>query len=479
MEKQNKTDLEKFDKQVASIRLQVEAKRQALDDTKAWSTGRTPSLAVDQPGDAAESIKTFATYPPLSKSQKVSQESSPSSKTQGASSPPKQPSQQGPKPVNAPQLHRLLMSGYLASGRGSVEGGLQPRRTLDQYRYSHVGNIRERDGDQVIYRYTKGLSDPDCDEGKLFMVDQLWMWKLDDDTLLTCLPTRWDEALWAADRGGDQRLPTDVHRMVLDELREYSRRGPVLSVHRLADMVLRSCTSIFSSQDRLRHDPSLDFFDFFEKSITELGAKVAQCLAETEKAVKHSRLVTIEEEMGSLGEISDIIDELDMLRDVLHDQLETLKAYNELLPPLDGPIEFLYHEDKDGFDVTRAYLYPRADLTFAKTHMESIAEMRKEAEKIKESLVTLMGLKQQHSSHLEAKLAAEQAESTAKQGKAVLLFTIITVIFVSLASFSCFRFSYLRSHRGLTENSSRFRSWRRFSLFRRMDSSSTRPASCR
>jgi len=52
---------------------------------------------------------------------------------------------------------------------------LQPRRTLDQYFYTHLESTSLRDSDQVVYRYTTGTS-----EAKIFMVDQLWMWILNE-----------------------------------------------------------------------------------------------------------------------------------------------------------------------------------------------------------------------------------------------------------------------------------------------------------
>lgn len=63
----------------------------------------------------------------------------------------------------------LLLRGYgVAEDNGRVP--LQPRRTLDQYFYSHLENTAHRDKDQVVYRYTKS------EEAKIFMVDQMWLW---------------------------------------------------------------------------------------------------------------------------------------------------------------------------------------------------------------------------------------------------------------------------------------------------------------
>lgn len=63
-----------------------------------------------------------------------------------------------------------LIRGYLNSSTD-----LHLRRTLDQFKH-HSINTEKRDRDQVVFRY--------CDKAKkplkIFMVDQLWMWILDD-----------------------------------------------------------------------------------------------------------------------------------------------------------------------------------------------------------------------------------------------------------------------------------------------------------
>jgi hypothetical protein len=74
-------------------------------------------------------------------------------------------------------LHRILIQGYLKPGDGDEVPPLQIRRTLDHYFYSNLDSTSRRDNDQVIQRYTANFVDVDP---KMFMVDQLWLWVLDD-----------------------------------------------------------------------------------------------------------------------------------------------------------------------------------------------------------------------------------------------------------------------------------------------------------
>jgi hypothetical protein len=76
---------------------------------------------------------------------------------------------------------------------------LHPRRTLDQSYYGDLKNTETRDRDQVVYRATtpqahncvRNEQDGKCTQcqddikmvPKVIMVDQLWMWVLDESVL--------------------------------------------------------------------------------------------------------------------------------------------------------------------------------------------------------------------------------------------------------------------------------------------------------
>lgn len=53
---------------------------------------------------------------------------------------------------------------------------LHPRRTLKQYYFPSRKDLSEQDRDQVVYRDTSRTVFPK----PLVMVDQLWLWILDD-----------------------------------------------------------------------------------------------------------------------------------------------------------------------------------------------------------------------------------------------------------------------------------------------------------
>lgn len=57
---------------------------------------------------------------------------------------------------------------------------LHMRRTLEQYYYWTATDTTRRDSDQVVCRLTRSQSDDPESAARLIMVDQLWLWILDD-----------------------------------------------------------------------------------------------------------------------------------------------------------------------------------------------------------------------------------------------------------------------------------------------------------
>lgn len=70
---------------------------------------------------------------------------------------------------------------------------LHVRRTLDQSFYHNI-DTSSRDTDQVVYRYqVRTQGDGEAVDPKVVMVDQLWMWVLGKDLIVTAFPQRWQQ----------------------------------------------------------------------------------------------------------------------------------------------------------------------------------------------------------------------------------------------------------------------------------------------
>lgn len=66
-----------------------------------------------------------------------------------------------------------------------------------------------------------------------------------------------------------------------------------------------------------------------------------------------------------------------------------------------------------------------------KRHITELSSLRASAVSTSSSLDNLLGLMQQQASALQAWQSARQAEETVKQGRAIMMFTTVTIIFVS------------------------------------------------
>jgi ankyrin repeat protein len=156
----------------------------------------------------------------------------------------------------------MLLRAYLTSSQVS----LHVRRTLDQSFYHNI-DTQSRDRDQVVYRYQcKGADERDVDP-KIFMVDQMWLWTLGKDLVVTAFPQRWQQP---------RNDPLNVLNGIIEAINSKTR-DPVRNVYDLAIIICGRCSGMF---DRHRiGDEDFQFLDMFESSIgdaTETETKLFQ-----------------------------------------------------------------------------------------------------------------------------------------------------------------------------------------------------------
>lgn len=145
----------------------------------------------------------------------------------------------------------MLIHAYLGS-----TPNLHIRRTLDQF-YYHAISTEARDEDQVVYRFTRKKKK----EKKVFMVDQLWLWVLGNDLIITSFPQRWEQ---------QKNDPLNVLDGIIEDMNSKTR-PPIRSVHDLATLITGRCSGVFG-RHRLG-DENFQFLDMFESSIGEVVGK--------------------------------------------------------------------------------------------------------------------------------------------------------------------------------------------------------------
>lgn len=331
----------------------------------------------------------------------------------------------------------MLVKAYLNS-----VPSLHPRRTLDQFLY-HSFDTEKRDVDQVVYRY---LRDKLQGELKVYMVDQLWLWIWGEDLIVTSFPQRW----------GQVRLKNDplcVLEGIIEDINSKTR-PPVRSVHDLAMVITGRCAGGF---DRHRiGDPEFQFMDMYDSSIGDLSVKEPELFEAFEKASSQAadwlheqqgqqvtdkgtklnfvnNLLDIKEETTLLKELKDIRDELNIIKSIFSHQHKVLHAFKRAV-----------HEERqeDKSEVAKRF---REQSEMTKLHSDDVRRMDYQAQAIFTSLTQLLDFKQKHANAIEARFAREQAEFTAgqaeltrRQGETIMVFTIVTILFLPMSFVAAF-----------------------------------------
>ncbi|KAH7037251.1 uncharacterized protein B0I36DRAFT_282942 [Microdochium trichocladiopsis] len=332
-------------------------------------------------------------------------------------------------PAN-PSRDTLLVHAYLNNTRR-----LHPRRTLDQYFY-HGIDTTIRDTDQVVYRYCKH----NHIEQKVFMVDQLWLWIIGKDLIITCFPQRWNQP---------KQDPLNVLDGIIEETNAKTR-PPIESVYDLAMLITHRCSGMF---DRHRlHDPDYQFLDMFEQSIGVVTDLESQLFSRFNRASEQSTKWLQDHHQRRLGrhsnffpdigvetallvEIKDIRDELGIIAQILDSQLSALGYFESVVTEevrSEGPRKVT---DATVIDIKK---HSREQCRGVEDRLKDIDRMDQQAERLYVSLRDLLDLKQKHSNVLEARFAGDQAVIAARQGQTIMVFTIVTIIFLPMSFIAAF-----------------------------------------
>ncbi len=253
---------------------------------------------------------------------------------------------------------------------------LHPRRTLDQSYYWTLKTTKKRDRDQVVYRGTapqkefmhhhtckkkedecdhhhcNWTKDEQCDQcqhdirkvARVVMVDQLWLWILDGNTIITCFPKRW---------GRNKPDPSAVHKSLRLRLK-VARKDEVRSVYDLALIIIDQCSRVFFDRTKTA-DRQPRVMDLFANAIgdvtnkqtiayehfwhyTREASEIYKSKDSVETSDKAKVLLDINPEGKLVREIKDILDELNIMIQIKKHQervlAEFLKHSNHILEEL-------------------------------------------------------------------------------------------------------------------------------------------------
>ncbi|PTU24414.1 hypothetical protein P175DRAFT_034708 [Aspergillus ochraceoroseus IBT 24754] len=267
--------------------------------------------------------------------------------------------------------------------------------TLDQYYYVALHDTKSRDDDQVVSRK---LNSPNT----ILVVGQLWLWVIDENQSTGFVDIVFENMAFRENNGTFQR-PKSVESMM--------------------EFMLGIQTELFIKD--LNHIDSKSALDVFREHIRDMAngesglyTDFVQSLKDEKSSANGNSPATqyhnILQEAELLREIKDIRDELNILIALAVDQETVWKQLFQL-------------EDLDN----RQFHACTPSLI-----KEDLEDMASEAKTVQESLDSLLDLKQKQASIKEAETGRKQAEDTGKQANTIMVFTVVTIIFLPLSFLS-------------------------------------------
>ncbi|KAJ4415913.1 hypothetical protein N0V85_002493 [Neurospora sp. IMI 360204] len=299
---------------------------------------------------------------------------------------------------------------------------------------------------------------------QLIMVDQLWMWVLDEHTIITSFPRRY---------GSNKHDLSGVHRSIRARLKSF-RKNQVRSVYDLALIILDECSNTFF--DRARADTNQHTISFQHVwHWTQEASKIYRARSKyVSSAHLHVSLLDINPEGKLQREVKDILDELDIMLHVHKRQRDIMKRFRRhvehILDPTNRWSGDCYVED----DTSEPSLKPSGNASVrsgnnsksdeqtgtndketrrreqlewfrfqyqelfseVKDRIDELEGLRAGAKSTADSVNDLLALKQQQASVVQAWESVRQAEEAVTQGRAVMMFTIVTIVFLPLSFMS-------------------------------------------
>ncbi|KAH6694848.1 hypothetical protein BKA61DRAFT_256314 [Leptodontidium sp. MPI-SDFR-AT-0119] len=329
--------------------------------------------------------------------------------------------------------YEALLEHYL---RPEQAKGLHTSRTIDQFYYSSLSDTCRRDMDQVVRRYqARKFEESRHDNFQMGMVEQLWLWVIDDKTIITCFPKSFGGGIKNG-RGREllEQIRTHIHE---------DTRPQISSIYHLATIITSHCVrfveecqaripggnesflQMFSSSIGTAADKEVEYFETFQREIYE-ARRDKKSKADGDKSKSSVHELDLGKEIKLLEEVKDIRDELNILKSIFEDQSSLLQKLFGLIAGYSPP-----GGRKGGDqDPIVSFYRQRSDIDL---RIERAEKMQRDINAIYDSINHLLDLKQKNANVFEAVQARLEAEETTAQGRTIMVFTIVTIIFLPMS----------------------------------------------
>ncbi|KAI8192032.1 hypothetical protein K4K54_002895 [Colletotrichum sp. SAR 10_86] len=366
---------------------------------------------------------------------------------------------------------------------------LNYRRTLDQFAYPSLRDTWARDDDQMLYKLTKdrasggvnrevmtltrrqtlgstgspfdrlspsstGLLEEDngsddeiedleevIKDGKVLMVDQLWLWAIDKKTLTTFFSKRESKA-----KEGPLFGQADLRNSVYNELNGDLTGRCENALDLAAFVVLHAVTVLL---DRASH-PDLEIFRIFEEAISMLTERMTSSLkrfrmqtfkdagvdsdseSNRPESIKKRHKRELQEAERENRENTSALMEL---RD-LEDELKSLERLFEAQDAAVKNMKNIFESEELKMQTRNGRMYLEEALGKLDEYRSQTAEMLKRVDTTRNDYEKLLEMVQRQAQVDEVRWSRLQTELASSQNLSVMIFTTFTVIFLPLSFFT-------------------------------------------
>ncbi|EWG52286.1 hypothetical protein FVEG_16962 [Fusarium verticillioides 7600] len=325
-------------------------------------------------------------------------------------------------PTDEPEKRERFFNKLLQAYK---DDALHRSATLDES-YYHFGSdeaSREdrdnRNKEQIVTKYLKGQIGESDHAFTLIRVKQLWVWTILDEWVVTATSHAVDELQ-------EDDLPRDFlnHPVVQEQITEEASSQPKFAAH-IATLIANYCVDAYerkrTNEEQNSDSSATNSHGGGEKrtrSIRQIFSDTVNDIARKEKGLFDDCLgliksqkkensdnlgAVIKDASGLACDIKDLRDELNILRSIANSQ-ETVQREMTGNPETSAGITGLYFR-------------------------KDIEEMENVAKRTQESVDTILSL-------AETEIANDQARQATKQGRTMMVFTVITIVFLPLSFLS-------------------------------------------
>ncbi|KAK1676323.1 hypothetical protein BDP55DRAFT_551162 [Colletotrichum godetiae] len=246
---------------------------------------------------------------------------------------------------------------------------------------------------------------------QILVVAQLWIWRIDEHTIITAFPDRWDN------KNAKTLLNQIKHRV----LGARDMRSENTDMMRVVESILESAVGYSEEEFHFQFEGPRSYCNIFAASIAHVSNEAMKRYANFKASISKmgtskTVLDDLRAEIELLQEIDDVREEINMIKRVLRSQERVFDGFREAeAERIGSSCGGVGVGEKQG--VVKPYKHPTLDF---------FKRLEEDANRVRDSITTLLDLRQREAN-------IEEALSASEQSKILFIFTGATVVFAPLS----------------------------------------------